>query len=139
MDLQGNPQGTMNKNKVIGLRPEIERDLARLAKKHGLVIQVGNVRFTSTSVKFDLSLSEVTPDGDILTPEAIALDRMVARGEVKFTRNQTIRIRQSNLTGRLTGFVSRRPRYPFNFTEALSGKKYKLDRTSIQFAVLNDQ
>ena len=57
------------------LNAEIEAALQAIAQKHGVAIKTGNSSFTANNYTTKLSVSVVSGDGQVLSPEAEAYNR----------------------------------------------------------------
>lgn len=92
------------------LRGEIDAVLAKFAKEHGLIMELGNIKFSDA--EFTAQLKTKIEGKKTLTDE-ILLGQIRIHGLV-----------QSKNGYELTGYHSRRYAYPFSYT-APDGKRFK--------------
>ena len=106
------------------LRPELETVLGALEDTHGLKATVGNAKYTSGSVTFQVTLAVVTEDGTVRSPEAEAYKAFASMyGLPEDGLGKTY----ADYTGRrfrVTGLNTRRGKYPV-LVEDLQGKRFK--------------
>lgn len=98
--------------------------LDKIAAEHGMSIKAGNSRFGSANATLKFELSDITSDGEVLTPEAQAFKVNAARyglhpddlyGTFNFQGKQY----------RLTGLKTRRPKFPICAENVKTGRGHK--------------
>ena len=110
---------------VKSLRSSLEADLATIALKYGITMELGNARFSEHECNFKFKLNTIASDGTpVETKEAAAFRRhapLLGIGHL----SPGDRIRISGQEYEITGYNTRAPKSPIGIKALLTGKKYK--------------
>jgi hypothetical protein len=110
-----------NRTTVRNLNDELSQDLAQLAKKWGIQLEVKNARFNSTSVSIKLEAS-VIQGGQALTPAATDWDRYAPlHGLGDYQVGDRLEIGGKLYT--ISGWNRKAPKYPVKISKG--GKTYR--------------
>jgi hypothetical protein len=110
---------------VKSLRSSLEADLATIALKYGITMELGNARFSEHECNFKFKLNTIASDGTpVETKEAAAFRRHAPLlGIGHLSPGDHIRI--SGQEYEITGYNTRAPKSPIGIKALLTGKKYK--------------
>ena len=119
----------INKSTLPSIRADINAALAAVAAKHGLVMSIGNIRFTEDSFRTTLEAKTFKQAGTevaVAAVEQVALEtagkRVLGGASVDITKEY-----MSPTLGKvkLVGYHPRKPKYPF-IVQTVSGKRFKI-------------
>lgn len=119
----------INKSTLPSIRAEINAALAAVASKHGLVMSIGNIRFTEDSFRTTLEAKTFKQAGTevaVAAVEQIALETMGQR-VLGVTVEDLAKEYMSPTLGKvkLIGYHPRKPKYPF-IVQTTAGKRFKI-------------
>lgn len=119
---------------VKSLRTSLEADLATIALKYGITMELGNARFSDHECNFKFKLNTIATDGTpVETKEAAAFARHAPLlGFDQWRVGDTIRL--SGKTFNITGFNTRARKSPISIKEHLTGKLYKISVAMLKSA-----
>ena len=110
---------------VKSLRSSLEADLATIALKYGITMELGNARFSEHECNFKFKLNTIASDSTpVETKEAAAFRRhapLLGIGHL----SPGDRIHISGQEYEITGYNTRAPKSPIGIKACLTGKKYK--------------
>lgn len=110
---------------VKSLRSSLEADLATIALKYGITMELGNARFSEHECNFKFKLNTIASDGTpVETKEAAAFRQHAPLlGIGHLSPGDHIRIGGQEYE--ITGYNTRAPKSPIGIKALLTGKKYK--------------
>ena len=109
------------------LRPNLQRDLDRVAKKFGISLRLGNISFTSETINIKLEGGVIAKDGNVITKKAMMFQLYAKKHGIKFKVGDTFKFRNEEYT--ISGWNTRASRYPI---EAIGedGRTYKFAKNT---------
>ena len=106
------------------IRRDLDNALKDVADKHSISINIGSIRYDTTSFTTRLTAAAVATDGTVETPGRTALQR-------HFPEYLDKEINLSNgLTGTIIEYHSRKRKYPFIVMGA-NDKRYKVNEATV--------
>jgi hypothetical protein len=114
----------MNKQTLQSFNADALVALSKIAAEHGMGIKAGTSRFGSANATLKFELSDITSEGEVLTPEAQAFKVNAARyglhpddlyGTFNYQEKQW----------RIVGLKTRRPKFPICVENVKTGRRHK--------------
>jgi hypothetical protein len=118
----------INKSTLPSIRAEINAALAAVGSKHGLVLSIGNIRFTADSFRTTLEAKTFSQAGREVAAIAVEqIDLESAGQRVLGTGVDLTKEYMSPTLGKvkLIGYHPRKPKYPF-IVQTTAGKRFKI-------------
>jgi hypothetical protein len=112
---------TFTKPSLKVARIELDAALAAFTKKTGITVSVGTIRFSED--EFSTRLTAKVTKSTKVNGKTVSIDPMFAL-QVK-----THKLKLTAEGKKLTGYNSRRPKYPFSYVVVKSGAQYKCTPT----------
>lgn len=114
----------MDRKSLRAFNAEAMAALEKIADEHGMNIRAGTHRFTEANATLKFELMDVSPSGEVKSPEAEAWKLNAHRygfqaedlGGTFVSRGETYKI---------TGLKTRRPKYPVSATKLSNGRPHK--------------
>jgi hypothetical protein len=125
-----------DKKNLNTLRADFDQAIAEVAKKHGIVIRLGNIRYDSVKATSKVEFAVTTaPDGTTTANSQEALraadfSRYAASFGLKPDQYGAI-IKHGRESYKLVGFSPRSTRFPILATRLSDGKTFKLPESAI--------
>ena len=108
---------SFNKVNLKVARIELDTALAAFTKKTGITVSVGTIRFSED--EFSTRLTAKVTKSTKVDGKTVSIDPMLA------LQIKTLKLKLTAEGKKLTGYNTRRPKYPFSYTVIKSGAKYK--------------
>lgn len=116
------------------LRPELEAAAKRFAEAYGMTASVGNAKYTSGSVTFQVTLAVVAEDGTVRSPEAEAYTSLASLYRLPEDGLGKTFADFSGKRFRVLGLNTKRGKYPV-MVEDLQGKRFKMTAEQVRYGL----
>lgn len=104
------------------LRSSLNSDLAKIAKKHGISLKVGNIHFTRNEATIKLTANAIK-GGQVLTKEAADWNRHAKNHGITKSVGDTFV--SNGAEYKITGWSTRRHRFPISSIRVSDGRSFK--------------
>ena len=111
------------------LRPEIDRALEEVGKKHGITIKAMNGSYLDQNASFKVEMAIVLEDGTVMTREASDFKRYASLYELK-PEDLGREFKERDKTWKIVG-VKPSSRLAIVCEDVATGKRYKLDPVAV--------
>ena len=121
---------SLDRSSVRMIADDIEIALAKVAKRYGVKIEVGNSSFSSTNCTTKINISTVAKNGTVMTKEATDFNHYAHSFGIKgYMLGDTFEFRYE--TYKITGLKPRSRKYPLLAENVNTGKVYKFPASVI--------
>lgn len=122
---------TINRAFCVKFRTELERDLAALGKKHGLVITGGNAKFSANELTMQVKCSVIAGNGEVFSREKEDFKRCAVMFGLK---PSDLGKKFTNFDGKtfeIVGMMPRSRKFPV-LAQTANGKKFKFPAAHVK-------
>jgi len=121
---------SLDRASVRQIADDIEIALAKVAKRYGVKIEVGNSSFSPTNCTTKINISTVAKNGTVMTKEATDFNRYASSFGINgYKLGDTFEFRYE--TYKITGLKPRSRKYPLLAENVNTGKVYKFPASVI--------